>query len=87
MNLAVKLLKAHVILLVMFGIVQAKTALVNRRTTGMRNMKSQYLSMIKPMIKEPDADPILPTIIEMQIAIALKMKRKFSNLNFLCIRL
>ena len=58
----------------MFGIVQAKTALVKSKIVGIMNVESQFLSIINPMISDPEADPILPTIIEMQIAIALKLK-------------
>lgn len=59
----------------MFGIVQAKTALANSKITGIRNVSVQCLSMMSPIITDPAELPNLPTIIETQIAIALKIIR------------
>lgn len=71
--------KFHFILLEIFGIVQANTALENKSIVGMRNVRLQYLSIINPIIREPEADPNLPIIIEKQIAIALKNKSQKLN--------
>lgn len=60
----------------MFGIVHARTALVKRSTTGIKNVSVQCLSMIRPMMTDPAELPNRPTIIETQIAIALKSKIK-----------
>jgi hypothetical protein len=56
----------------MFGIVQAKTALVRSKTVGKRKVSLQCWSIMKPMKMLPKVLPIRPTIIEKQIAIALK---------------
>lgn len=56
----------------MFGIVHDKAALVRRRIVGKRNVSLQCWSMMKPMKMLPKVLPIRPTIMEKQIAIALK---------------
>lgn len=61
------------------GIVQDRTALVNSKNVGMRNVQVQYLSMKNPIRTDPTVLPSLPTIIEMQIAIALQKKNSLSN--------
>lgn len=58
----------------MSGIVQDRIALANKRNVGMRKVHVQYLSISNPMTTDPTELPSLPTIIEMQIAIALEEK-------------
>lgn len=53
--------------------VKARTALLISKNVGIMNVKSQWLLMTWPMITDPTVLPNLPNIIEMQIAIALKV--------------
>lgn len=59
----------------MFGIVNARTALENSNTIGIKNVYLQYSLIITPIMTDPTTLPTLPIIIETQTAIALKCKK------------
>ena len=67
----------------MFGIVKAKTPLVSSKIVGIKNVKSQKSPMTIPMTIEPVTLPSLPTIIEMQTAIARILVGKSSTVEAL----
>jgi hypothetical protein len=74
---------SHLIVLEIFGIVVAKTPLVNKRIIGMKNVSLQCPSMTAPITIEPTTLPSLPAMIVIQTAIARILVGKSSTVEAL----
>lgn len=73
------IMKFYLLRFDIFGIVIAKNPLANSRTTGIRNVIVQCLSIKNATKIDPTLLPIRPNIIEMPIAIARILVGKSST--------